>query len=1064
MKKTIKSIPAVLAMIGTSAMCADFTPIPLTTDSYNQDMVVEKDAPAAIAPDDYTTASMDGGAGNTGDTWNERGLFESDTMVGLPPAGTTISTNNHQFTFAASYLKNNAIMLDVDHFTNANWTLTTPGAYTALSFLTSGGNGGCVFKYTAQRQDGTTESGQLASPDWFNATVGLTWVANGRVNAQSLALDNYDSANPRLYAVDATLSGSSSPITNLAIQYVSGNASGHTCIMAISGATTSGGAYTPILGTGYNADIVVEATAVAPVALSSGSTATMDAGTANTGTTWFEQGYYVKNATYGLPAAATTITGEGAPDHRFTMPASYTENNAVYLDPNATTATITLATPAAYTALAFLTAAGNGPGVIQAVVNHQNSATETHILNSPDWFNNSPIIWTANGRVSIDGGTLAYLGSGNPRLYSVDMLLDENTSPVASIDLTYTSTSGRAAIFALSGATGAILPVITNQPGNLTIKEGATALFTVGVQGTGYGCQWQSASGTNFANLSDGGSISGAQTTSLQLSKVSLTNSGLNYRVVVTNAVGSVTSSVAVLTISSTAANLATPTDGIAIYNGSTPDAETVDHAIDGLTSKYLNYGFNGANTPFVGPAGLLWTPSVGRTIVTGLRIFTANDATERDPANYVLEGSTDGGAHFTLISSNLLTLPVGRNEPALDIDPSTQYFGEASFANTTAFTYYRLSFTKVRDNASSLAVQFAEVQFLGTVSTSPTPYFTLHPQSATVLNHSSATFTAAASGAPEPKLQWAKGTGGLYTLLTDGGNLSGATSGTLTLDPATYSDVTDYVCIASNAYGMATSAVATLSIISTMTNVVQAGCVITTFGDESVTAWDTATNAVNAVDGNYTKYVNGGSGFSAGAGFPPFAGPVGLVITPQVDETTTPATTNASQVVGLRIYTADANPERDPADYTLEGSNDGGVTFVPIASGALSLPTARNASAEVPVDPLTGIFQDVFFNHGNTFTTYRVTFAHTRNDSTAACLQFAEIQFLGTTGGFSPSLSWSAAGGKLTITTSLPATLYSTTNVVAGPWVSEGAISGSITITPSASAPAKFYRVGAAQ
>ncbi len=1052
-------------MTAVSAMCADFNPIPLAPESYNQDMIVEKDAPAAVAPNAYTSASMDGGSANSGDTWNEQGFFAEDTTVGLPPAGTIVSTNNHQFAFAPSYTSNNAIMLDVGTYTTANWTLATPAPYAALSFLTSGGNGGCVFEFTAQHQDGTNEKGQAASPDWFNATVGVTWIANGRVNAQSFSLDNHNSANPRLYAVDANLSGSTSPITNIVIRYVSGNSSGHSCIMAISGAATAGGAYTPIVGTGYNADIIVEATAVPPAALAYGSSATMDGGAGNTGSTWFEQGYYAKNTSYGLPAPAASITGEGAPDHHFTMPASYTENNAVFLDPTYATATITLATPAAYSALAFLTGAGNGPGVIEAVINHENAVTETHTISSLDWFNNSPIIWTANGRVDVSAGTFNYLGSGNPRLYSADIMLDDSTSPVTSIDLTYTSTSGRAAIFALSGATGTILPVITNQPAAIAVKEGTTVQFTVGVQGTGNTFQWQSGRGTNFADLVEGNGVSGTKTASLTLANVTLANSGLNYRVVVSNTVGSVNSAAATLTVYSSAANLATPSDGIAIYNGSTPSGESVEHAIDGLTSKYLNFGFNGPSAPFVGPAGLLWSPAAGRCVVTGVRIFAANDSTERDPANYILEGSTDGGAHFTMISSNLITMPTGRNQGGLDIDFNTQFFAEDNFANSNAYTYYRFSITKVRDNAGSLAMQFAEVQFLGTVSSVPTPYFLTQPQSARVMDHSSVSFSATASGTPAPALYWARGTSGAYALLSDGGSISGSTTETLTINPVSYSDVADYVCIASNTYGMATSAVATVTIISTMTNVIQTTDLVSAFGDQSVSAWDTATNAANATDGNYTKYVNGGSGFSAGAGFPPFAGPVGLIITPQVDTTATPAVTNATRVLGLRIYTADANTERDPADYALEGSNDGGVTFTPIASGALSLPTLRNASEAVAVDPAMGAFQEVFFSNYSSYKTYRITFNHTKNDSTAACLQFAEIQFLGTTGEVSvPVLTWKRADGKLTITSTVAGDLYSTTNLVSGSWVKEGAISGSMTITPSATDPVKFYRVGVNQ
>ena len=51
---------------------------------------------------------------------------------------------------------------------------------------------------------------------------------------------------------------------------------------------------------------------------------------------------------------------------------------------------------------------------------------------------------------------------------------------------------------------------------------------------------------------------------------------------------------------------------------------------------------------------GLSLKPTVGSTVVTGLRFTTANDAPERDPATYTLEGTTGSPytGPWTLISS----------------------------------------------------------------------------------------------------------------------------------------------------------------------------------------------------------------------------------------------------------------------------------------------------------------------------------------------------------------------------------------------------------------------------
>jgi len=207
------SITAGLATLASLCPAADYNPIAFY--GYNHDMIVEKNAPAPLVPGGQpgapTTASMDGGIGNNGDTWNEQGYFTQDAAVGLPPAGSTITTNNYQFTLAPSYTAANAIMLDVGYFTNANFKLNTPAAYGAISFLTSGGNGGCQFRVTAQRLDGTTSSGTAASPDWFSVPNNIAWIANGRVQAQTFTLDNYNSANPRLYTADVALLGVGEP-------------------------------------------------------------------------------------------------------------------------------------------------------------------------------------------------------------------------------------------------------------------------------------------------------------------------------------------------------------------------------------------------------------------------------------------------------------------------------------------------------------------------------------------------------------------------------------------------------------------------------------------------------------------------------------------------------------------------------------------------------------------------------------------------------------------------------------------------------------------------------------
>jgi hypothetical protein len=185
---------------------------------------------------------------------------------------------------------------------------------------------------------------------------------------------------------------------------------------------------------------------------------------------------------------------------------------------------------------------------------------------------------------------------------------------------------------------------------------------------------------------------------------------------------------------------------------------------------------------------------------------------------------------------------------------------------------------------------------------------------------------------------------------------------------------------------------------------------------------------------GTATAYVNGGQGFSAPAGFPPFEGPVGLVITPAAGPT---------RVTGLRIYTASGNPERDPVDYTLEGSINGGTNWTLVSSGPLNLPLARNAS-DATLDPVSSAMQEVLFPNDSAYSSYRVTFNSVRNPAVANSLQFAELELLGVPSAIveRPRLTITkGANNTIVIDTTMPGTLHSTTNLVNPTWDNEGAI-----------------------
>jgi hypothetical protein len=183
-------------------------------------------------------------------------------------------------------------------------------------------------------------------------------------------------------------------------------------------------------------------------------------------------------------------------------------------------------------------------------------------------------------------------------------------------------------------------------------------------------------------------------------------------------------------TIANAQVDVTTPGDPISgvdlddpMGTGTWPAGEAPPNAINNVTQKYLNFG--------VGPApngeqntGFIVTPSlgagVGGTIVTGIRLYTANDVPDRDPASYLLSGGLSPTGPWTDISTGPLALPAGRNAGGMTpIDPATHVNQLVTFANTTAYTSYRLTFPTVKNSAAN-SMQIAEVELLGAVVPEP--------------------------------------------------------------------------------------------------------------------------------------------------------------------------------------------------------------------------------------------------------------------------------------------------------------------------------------------------------
>ena len=238
--RVVPALAAALVFCVSSARAA-YVPIPLAPDSFNHDLVVE-----AAAVDDPTThyagavtATMDGGAAKTGNTWYEQSRNAAAPTTGLPHPGAVVSLADATASFLLQpYTGNHALLLD-SAATTGMLTLGAPGQYSALSLLTSSGNGSGTLTLGLQFEDlgpGIELPGTTPSPDWFNANP-IAINSNGRVVATTGVFANVNGNNPRLYQENITLPAEAARriLTAVNITWTGSGANTHTAIFALSG-------------------------------------------------------------------------------------------------------------------------------------------------------------------------------------------------------------------------------------------------------------------------------------------------------------------------------------------------------------------------------------------------------------------------------------------------------------------------------------------------------------------------------------------------------------------------------------------------------------------------------------------------------------------------------------------------------------------------------------------------------------------------------------------------------------------------------------------------------------
>jgi hypothetical protein len=439
-------------------------------------------------------------------------------------------------------------------------------------------------------------------------------------------------------------------------------------------------------------------------------------------------------------------------------------------------------------------------------------------------------------------------------------------------------------------------PFIVTQPASQLAAVGGNASFSVvagGTQPLSY--QWRR--GTN--------ALTGATNSVLNLSNVQFSDAG-NYSVIVANVAGSVTSSNALLTVS---------TGGCAVASSSLVSwwpAEGNGNDVQGNNPGTVNSGVSyspgevGQAFNFEGNSGTIVVPASSTLNVGASGGFSVecwikpSDVSVRHPIVEWNNGSTIG-AHFYV--SHAWFGSSGPGNLMANIEDTGggwhPVFSAPGLVNTNSFQHVALTYDKAsgvgtlylngavvasanlgtftpqtsfpmyvgqRPSDSSVALYSglidelsvygkalsqAEVQAIytagasGKCQSSSPPFIVTQPANQTTSVGGSASFSVTAGGSQPLSYQWWLGTNAL----------NGATSSVLNLSNVQLTDAGNYSVVVSNAFGTVTSTNALLTVNT-------GGCVSVPGG---IVSWWPAEGNGTDVAGNNPGNVKGGVGFSVG-------------------------------------------------------------------------------------------------------------------------------------------------------------------------------------------------------
>ena len=341
-------------------------------------------------------------------------------------------------------------------------------------------------------------------------------------------------------------------------------------------------------------------------------------------------------------------------------------------------------------------------------------------------------------------------------------------------------------------------PLITNNPSSLIVECGSNVTFTAGAGGaTPLGYQW-------YFNSSP---LTGETATALSLPSVTVSQAG-NYFVIVTNAYGSATSSVAVLNVMCSGLL----TNGGFEFNTGSGSAPA------GWTKIVNTYGAWPAQPTNQPPHRGNWVMHAGNAAGNGGEY---QDVATVPGQGYQLTFWAVGWVTGAALQEGKVQVGTpGSNNNDLSLNNNAEYVNQVFVAprfdggsNWTQFTCYffatstvtRVSFQNIylgpNNGATASAVNIDDARL---VAADVPPIIQTQPLGRIVECGSNVTFTVSAIGSGSLGYQWYR----------NNSPLGDETNTTLYLPGVTTSQAGSYFAIVTNAYGSATSSVAVLNVM----------------------------------------------------------------------------------------------------------------------------------------------------------------------------------------------------------------------------------------------------------